>query len=294
MKTLLITGASGFLGYNIIEQNIKNWNICALTNQRKFSFRNITQAYCNLTDEELLKNTLESIKPDAIIHLAAISDTNYCEANVEMAKEVNILASINLASYAADRSIPFIFTSTDLVFDGKKGNYDEKDNTNPLNEYGKQKAFAEKGILSINKNACVLRMPLMFGYAGYYSQSFLQPFIQNIKNNKEQMLFTDEYRSILDGKSAAKGILLALDNGWKGIYHLGGNEKISRYDFGLKVCEKYSLDKQLLIPTLQKKLKLTAARPADVSLYSNKAKSEGFVAEDLAYAIAQLKESIEV
>lgn len=294
MKTLLITGASGFLGYNVIEQNISNWNICALTNHRKFSFRNITQVYCNLANEKLLNNSLESIKPDAIIHLAAISDTNYCESNIEIAKQVNITASINLASYASGRNIPFIFISTDLVFDGIKGNYDETDNTYPLNEYGKQKAFTEKEILSLNKNACVLRMPLMFGYAGYYSQSFLQPFIENIKSNKKQMLFTDEYRSILDGKSAAKGIMLALDNNWKGIYHLGGNEKISRYDFGLRICDEYSLDKELLIPTLQKDLKLAAPRPADVTLNSNKARRVGFVAEDIAYAIAQLKESIKV
>lgn len=271
MKTLLLTGATGFLGYNFLQQDLSNYNVVAVTHQRKFSFpKNIKTIAINLANTESINNALQHIRPDAIVHLAAISNANFCEENQGLSQQVNVAATLQLATWCSNHQPQFIFTSTDLVFDGIKGNYNETDAVNPLSIYGKQKAEAEKSVLEIYPNACVLRMPLMFGYGGAYAQSFMQPFLQKLQNGESLQLFTDEYRSAVGGYSAAKGILLALQHYWKGLYHLGGKEKLSRYDFGLLLCEVFGIDKNLIVPTLQKEVKMAAPRPADVTLNSEK------------------------
>jgi dTDP-4-dehydrorhamnose reductase len=276
MKTLLVTGASGFLGYNFLQLDLSHWKVITLTHQRLFEHETVKSVRCDIADIDLLSETLKKMKPHAVVHLAALSNTNYCEENPELSHKVNVEATVCLAEYCATHNTPFLFSSTDLVFDGTKGNYTETDTVNPLMLYGRQKAMAEKLILDLNKTACILRLPLMFCDGGKNAQSFLQPLLQKLKAGDKVFLFTDEFRSVAGGASVAKGIKLALENNWQGIYHLGGKEKISRYDLGLLICEVFGLDKNLIVPTLQSELKPVATRPPDVSLNSDKAYRLGY------------------
>jgi dTDP-4-dehydrorhamnose reductase len=174
------------------------------------------------------------------------------------------------------------------VFNGLKGNYTETDQTDPVNIYGKQKVSAEKNVLEIYSEACVLRMPLMFGNGGSYAQSFMQPFLQKLQKEESLQLFIDEYRSVVGGYSASKGILHALNNNWQGMYHLRGKEKLSRYDFGLLLCEAFGIDKKLIAPALQSDVKMAAPRPPDVSLHSAKAFSQGYEPLSVSEELKQL------
>jgi dTDP-4-dehydrorhamnose reductase len=285
MKTLLLTGASGFLGYNFLQLDLNEWNIVALVHQNELKNRNVKQVACDISDLSSLKNTFSEINPDAVVHLAALSNANFCEENAPSTYQVNVSASVCLAELCANRNIPFLFTSTDLVFDGKKGNYTETDTTAPLMAYGKQKAEAEHLIFEKHQNACILRMPLMFGSGG----SFIMQDIAKLKSGQTINLFTDEYRSIVGGMSAAKGIKLALDNNWKGINHLGGKEKISRYEFGLIVCDTFGFDKSLLISKLQSEVTMAAPRPNDVTLNSEKAYRLGYAPLKVSEELKSLK-----
>ena len=136
-------------------------------------------------------------------------------------------------------SIPYVFTSTDLVFDGLNPPYKETDPVSPVNLYGEQKVMAERGILVRYPVAAICRMPLMFGVATPPATSFMQPFMQTLREGKELSLFTDEFRTPVSGKTAAQGLLLAL--AISGIIHLGGKERVSRYDFGRLLIEVLQL-----------------------------------------------------
>jgi len=285
MKTLLLTGASGFLGYNFLQLDLSNWKVVTLFNQHDLQNNNIKKFRCNIANTASLKLILNELKPDAIVHLAAISNANFCEENIELSFRVNVSASVVLAEWSAQNNIPFLFTSTDLVFDGAKGNYDETDVTDPLMVYGKQKAEAEKLIQSVYPDACILRMPLMFGEGG----SFLLHDISKLKSGEPLNLFTDEYRSIVGGKSAAIGIKQALENNRKGIYHLGGKQKLSRYNFGLMICETFGFSKSLIVPKLQSEVKMAAPRPKDVSLNSEKAYRSGYAPLNVEEELYSLK-----
>ena len=282
-RKILITGASGFLGHYLCANKPNDIEIIGQTFSKKAP-ENIQSFPCDLSDESALQVFLEEIRPEGIIHTAAISSPAVCQENQVFSKRVNVQASVQLAKYAAEQNIPFVFTSTDLVFDGKKGNYSENDKPNPLNIYGNQKLEAEQEILKVYPQAAVCRMPLMLGNAPGFPEKFLQQFISKIKQGESFSLFTDEYRSVMGGKSAAKVLWLALEK-MKGLFHLGGPERLSRYDIGIIIANKFGLDKNLLKAIKQEELNFSTPRPKDVSLDSSKAKSLGFnplkTAEDL-------------
>jgi dTDP-4-dehydrorhamnose reductase len=168
-----------------------------------------------------------------------------------------------------------VFTSTDQVFNGLNPPYNEAAPVCPINIYGEQKVMAEMGMLERYPMTAVCRMPLMFGSATPTAQSFIQPFIQTLKEEKELNLFIDEFRTPTSGTTAAKGLLLALEK-VKGIIHLGGKERISRYDFGQLLVEVFQLPSTGIRGCRQKDVKMSAPRPADVSLDSSQAFGLGY------------------
>jgi dTDP-4-dehydrorhamnose reductase len=192
----------------------------------------------------------------------------------ELSYAVNVEATKNIAGICSDYRIPLAFTSTDLVFDGLKGNYSEEDEKNPVSEYGNQKAIAEEEVLKIYPEATVFRLPLMFGHPQASTSNYLQKFITQLQNEEEVNLFTDEFRSVCGAKSISAGILQLI--GHSGIIHLAGTERLSRYEFGLKAATAFQLPISLVQPCLQKEMKMAAPRPPDVSLNITKALNLGY------------------
>lgn len=274
-KKLLLTGASGFLGYHLMRVFAHDWEVYGIGNVNSFHFEGATPVNCDITNYIELGNYFDDIEPDAVIHTAAIADANFCQQNPELSYSVNVDASKNLAGICCDFQIPFAFTSTDLVFDGKKGMYVEGDEKNPMSVYGEQKSAAEDGILEIYPEATVFRMPVMFGYPGASGANYLLKFISQLKNHEVATLFNDEYRSICGAKSISEGILKLLGK-TEGIVHLAGHERLSRYEFGMKAVAAFGLDPATVKVSSQKEMQLAAPRPADVSLDINKAINSGF------------------
>ena len=273
-KKLIITGASGFLGYHLLRAASDIWEIYGITNSKSFDFDKAVAIKCDIRNYIELGNFIDDIEPDAIIHSAAIADANFCEQNKDLSYEVNVEATKNLSGICCDFKIPFAFTSTDLVFDGTKGMYQEDDAKNPVSAYGEQKAVAEDEVLRIYPEATVFRLPIMFGSASASAANYLQKFIAQIKNGEKASLFHDEYRSMCGARSIAKGILQLINE--TGTIHLAGKEKISRYEFGVKAAHAFGLDTSLLQSCSQKDVNMAAPRPADVSLNISKAVSLGY------------------
>ena len=275
-KKLLLTGASGFLGYHLLRVFAPDWEIYGIGNSKAVELAGVTAIKCDITNYIELGNYFDDIEPDAVIHTAAIADANFCQQNPELSYSVNVDAGKNLAGICCDFQIPFAFTSTDLVFDGTKGMYLEDDAKNPLSIYGEQKSLAEDGILQIYPEATVFRIPLMFGYPGASTGNYLFKLISQLEKGETATLFTDEYRSVCGAKSISRGILQLLGK-TGGIVHLAGNERLSRYDFGMKAVQAFGLNPALVKQCSQKEIKSAAPRPADVSLNINKAINSGFL-----------------
>ncbi len=276
MKKLLITGASGFLGWNLSRQAQAQWQVFGICYSDAIVIPNTTIIKIDLRDFSAVKELFTQIQPDAIIHTAAASKPNFCQTNPEESYRINVDASLNIARLCAENQIPCVFTSTDLVFDGTKSFYTETDSVSPISHYGEQKVLTERGMLDIYPKTAVCRMPLMFGKVPPTAISFIQPFIDKLKKGEDLFLFSDEFRTPVSGITAAKGLLLALEKQVSGILHLGGKERISRYQFGELLAEIMQVSTQNIKPCLQKEVPMAAPRSPDTSLDSSKAFALGY------------------
>lgn len=275
MKRLLITGASGFLGWNIIQRAKSDWIITGTFLSHSVNISDCNLIKVDLTNFHALKQLFNQIQPNAVIHTAAITDANFCQKNPLESYRINTEASINIAGLCSDLGIPCLLTSSDLIFDGLNPPYSENDEPSPVSLYGEQKAKAESGMKARYPDTVICRMPLMFGDAGPVAESFIQPLLTAIHSGIEVNLFVDEYRTPVSGRNAAEGMMIAL-NKLSGIIHLGGLERISRYEFGKMLVKLFKIEHAKLNPLKQKDINMPAPRPSDVSLDSSKAMRLGF------------------
>ena len=292
--TLLITGATGFLGQYLIAGARRHWRVAGtfLRTRREDAERllaGIDSGRIDLSDFREVREMLDAVRPKAVIHTAALADPNYCEQHPEESLRVNLQATVNLAGLCGDRGIPFVFTSTDLVFDGSRAPYKEDDPVAPLNLYGEHKALAEQAALERYDEAVICRMPLMFGFSGNGRVPFFQRMVGEFRAGREMTLFADELRTPVSGPTAAAGLLLAAGSGMedeavnpreiervRGVLHLGGRESISRYEMGLQILDILGLTGELAQPVSFRDVPAIAARAANVSLDSSRAYELGF------------------
>lgn len=302
MKKLLITGASGFLGWHLCRFARKTWQVygiyysqaiasrypqgVASKNPQGIALPQISSIQLDLTDLAALTTYFQILKPDAVIHAAAISSPNACQENPSHSYAINVNTSWHLAELSAAAQIPYLFTSSEQVFNGLKPPYRESDPVCPINQYGEQKVAAEVGILERHPTATVCRMPLMYGVAP--RPSFIQPFIATLKAGKLLNLFTDEIRNPVSSTDAARGILMALEKQVTGYLHLGGKERLSRYEMGLLLVDILQIKDAKLNACRQADVQMSAPRPPDASLDSSLAFSLGYAPRSIREELKEL------
>ncbi|MFM7426700.1 MAG: SDR family oxidoreductase [Elainella sp.] len=307
MKKLLITGLSSFLGWHLAEmaQTQGNspvqpapdpleatasanpgWQVYGTYHSRPVQLAGVTAFPLDLTDFASLKLIIQSLRPDAVLHVAALSSPNACQSQPELSHQINVIASCNLAGLCADAQIPCLFTSSEQVFDGRQPPYRETDPVCPINTYGEHKAAAEAGMQARWPQVAICRLPLLFGVAP--ADSFIQPWIRSLRAGKPLDLFTDEIRNPAWAKDVAVGMFLALAQ-VQGIIHLGGPERISRYELGRLLAEVLQISDPLLNPRRQSEVTMAAPRPPDVTLDSSLAFSLGYCPHGLRQALTLLK-----
>jgi dTDP-4-dehydrorhamnose reductase len=294
---LLVTGASGFLGW-YIGQAATDWEVYGVYHQHstmtsgrsKTNAPNLRPIALDLTDTAALQECFAQLRPDAVIHAAALSQPNACQDNPALSYKINVLAPFYIAIECQQLGIPCVFTSSEQVFDGTQAPYRESDPPNPINLYGEHKALAESGMLARHDQMAVCRMPLMFG-AVPHASSFIQPFIQRLRSGERLQAFTDEIRMPLSGWDAAQGLLLALGQ-HQGILHLGGKESLSRYTIAQILVDVLAIASARIEPCLQTDVKMAAPRPADLSMDSAIAFNLGFNPQDFRSGLGVIRDRL--
>jgi dTDP-4-dehydrorhamnose reductase len=276
---IFITGASGFLGGHLVHLLSKNHKVIGSYKSYCFNTKNVDAIQCDLVDQNSFIDLLNLHKPDIIIHNAALANPERCEENPGLAHKANITSTEIIARYCSKNSLRLVFISTDMVFNGKKGYYSERDPVSPINIYAKTKVKAENIVLSQNKNSVVCRIALMYG-KGFFPREYNSEWLERVLlhkikiNSKEPVqLFTDQYRSMISVLNAAKAIIEAALLDLCGIIHIGGIERISRFEFGKELCEKLNIPVNLIKGVKSEEVVTKALRPLDVSFNISKAKS---------------------
>jgi dTDP-4-dehydrorhamnose reductase len=286
MKKLLITGASGFLGWHLYQIAPEKWQVYGISHRQPIAASSIPSIALDLTDLSAVTTYVQTLQPDAVIHTAALSSPNACQENPTLSHAINVTASLHLAELCAAAQIPFVFTSSEQVFDGLNPPYREGDSVCPINLYGEQKVAAEVGILSRYPTAAICRMPLMYGVAP--RSSFIQPFIATLRSGGALNLFTDEIRNPVSGTVAAQGLLLAIEKQVRGYLHLGGKERLSRYEMGLLLVEILQIENAKINACKQADVKMSAPRPPDASLDSSVAFGLGYAPRSMAVELREI------
>ncbi len=268
MSPLLITGAGGFLGESLCLEARSSWRVFGAFFSRRPQIPDVEWIKADLTLDRDIDRLFKDVRPKALIHSAALSDPNYCETHPKESFAANVKAVEIQAKRCAELKIPFIFMSTDLAFDGRHAPYRETDPPSPLSVYGRHKAEAERTVLKTHPGATVCRLPLMFGFSSIKT-SFLQTMTRNLKNSVSFSLFTDEFRTPMSYFRTARAIIAVLENRLQGMIHIGGPERISRYEFGVLAAKIMGMDYGCIQPRLQQDVPMPAPRPADVSLNSS-------------------------
>ncbi|NNF98991.1 MAG: NAD(P)-dependent oxidoreductase [Desulfobacteraceae bacterium] len=272
---ILITGAGGFLGWALCRQAMPMYTVFGTYLSNPVGIKGVHSIQCDLTRYPEVKTLISEVRPQIVVHAAAVGDPNYCQLHPAETSRINVQSALDLATLCADGHVCFGFTSTDLIFDGQQPPYTEEDAVNPVSVYGEQKAEAEIKILIANPDALVCRMPLMVGFSGSMKIGFARQMVMSILNGDPLNLFIDEYRTPVDIDCAAKGIL-KFTPGLSGVIHLGGRITVSRYDIGRIIASHAGVEGANINAVHQRDVPMPAPRPRDVSLDSSRAFEMGY------------------
>ena len=223
-----ITGANGLIGNYLVQTAPKlapRWRIRALTRDQ-----------FDLLDFAAVRREFQQDKPQLVIHCAAVSTLAGAQANPALARQVNVEVTRLLAELAAE--IQFIFFSTDLVFDGRKGNYLETDAVNPIHVYGETKLAAEQMVLK-NPRHLVVRTSLNAGISLAGNRTFNEQLRHALQTGQRMKLFTDEFRCPISAVETARAIWDLADKGCAGLFHVAGAEKLSRWQIGRLLVQRW-------------------------------------------------------
>ena len=265
---VLVTGASGQLGQYLVHELVRRGvEPKAWSGQTLGEVAGVRLEAVSLADSGQLRAALEELQPSVIIHAGAMSAADDVRRNPALGRTINTDATMVLADWAGHRGARLIYTSTDLVFDGSKAMWTEEDATNPLLEYGRTKSAAEPYVQAA-PGGVVARVSLLYGPTITGRPSFFTTTLDAVRQGQSRQLFTDEWRTPLDYRTAAEVLCgLALDHTEvTGVLHLGGPERISRYDLLLRSVRCLGLDAGLIVPALAARTVMPEPRPQDVSL----------------------------
>jgi dTDP-4-dehydrorhamnose reductase len=218
-----------------------------------------------VTDEPAVASALAEADPGAILHTAAVTSAEASAREPRRAAAVNVAATRYLAAWAAGHDRQFLYTSTDLVFDGAKSWYREQDPAEPIIEYGRTKCAAEPFVLAMPRGL-VARLSLLFGPAGAGKPSFFDLALDALGRGEPRSYFEDEFRTPLDYRSAATILVRLVESGATGIVHVGGRERLSRFELMRRAARARGLDAGLVRANRRADHPAPEPRPADVSL----------------------------
>lgn len=266
---LVITGAGGLLGSALLTKT-KEEEVYSFYNQHMPTLGIPVRA--SLEDASQLARTLQKIKPEAIVHAAALTDVDRCEKERDLANAVNYEATKVIARYAKDQRAFLIYVSTDYVFDGMKGMYHEQDKPAPVNFYGHTKLRGEQAIEELLSEYLIARTSVIYGSTPSSGKVNFALWVLNaLKERKPISVTCDQFVSPTLNTNLANMIMECLERRLTGTLHLAGATRISRLDFASELSRVWSLDSSLISPVEMSKMNWYARRPRDSSLDVTKA-----------------------
>ena len=292
---LLIIGGSGFLGWHLVKTAAAQYDVSWTHCQHALNIAESPDSYrLDIQQPDEVRAVIEQVEPEVIIHTSAMTNADLCETHRSLAHSLNVDGTRNVAECAEEVGAKLIYISTDLVFDGLHGNYRERSATKPVNYYGETKLAGERVVKEVMSKYLIVRVALMYGNSNSVHGCFTDWMRNGLQQRHEVTLFTDQYRTPLFVNDAAQAILeLAEKSPENETYHLGGSERLNRYEFGLKFCQIFGYDPKYLRAVTMNDIPSLVPRGADCSLNNHKAqKLLSFTLSDAASGLEKMRREL--
>ncbi|MBL8007353.1 MAG: dTDP-4-dehydrorhamnose reductase [Ignavibacteria bacterium] len=290
---ILVTGSNGLLGQSItsIFTRESDFDII-LTSAEEKSFLSYGHHYemLDITKKDDVKRITDYYSPDVVINCAAYTIVDKCETERELSWKINVDGVKNLIIAARRNKSKIIHYSSDYVFDGKNGPYTEESVPNPISFYGREKLASENALITSDINFAIIRTVVLYGIGVGIKQNFVLWFIDKLRNNEPVNIVTDQISNVTNIDDLAFGTLKIAEKDLRGIYNIAGEDILSRYEFALKICDVFKLNKDLVRPVITATLNQPAPRPLKSGLTTFKMQSElGFKPMDSLEGLRLLK-----
>ena len=278
MKRILITGSNGLLGQKIVEllSRSSSYNLLLTSKQEQSVFEEETLPYRQLdaTDKQEVRKVVDEIEPDVIIHTAAMTNVDQCEIEREAAWRSNVGSMENLVHAAKLVGARVIHLSTDYVFDGKNGPYDECARPNPLGYYGRTKLASENVLHTSGILHTIVRTMVLYGVGYGVKLNFILWLLKNLSEGKPIKVVDDQIGNPTLVDDLAYAIIKIMELERTGLYHIAGPDLVSRYDFALAFAQAFNFKPELITPIKTTALKQPAPRPLKSGFITLKAQTD--------------------
>ncbi len=297
MKRIMIIGSNGLLGQKVAELCIRGSNyqlmLCSIEPTSLITLPDVPYTMLDMTVKKEVKDAVASFEPDVILNCAAMTNVDACERERELAWKVNVTGLENIIEAAKRKRSRIVHISSDYIFDGKNGPYDENEKPEPLSYYGKTKLAGENALRTSGLDYLIARTMVLYGYSPGVKLNFALWLVQSLDAGTHVKIVDDQYGNPTLVDDLAYGLLRGVELGKLGIYNIAGREIVTRYVFAIRLAEKFGFDPGLISPVKTADLNQPAPRPLKSGLITLKAETElGITPSNVDEGLTILKSQI--
>ncbi len=299
MNKILITGSNGLLGQKLVYKLLKDKTHEIIATARGDNRLKVKEGYefisLDITNEKNVDDVISSVNPDVVINTAAMTNVDQCETEIDMADLLNVQAVEFIVNACIKNKIFLVHLSTDFIFDGKDGPYNESAEANPLSFYGMTKLKAEQIILNSKVKAAILRTVLVFGIVDDMSRSNIVLWAKGaFEKGTPINVVDDQFRTPTLAEDLADGCMLAADQEITGIFNISGKDFMSIYELVERVGKFWNLNTSNMTKVPSSTLNQPAKRPPITGFVLNKAMGIlGYNPRSFEEGLEVVKEQIE-
>lgn len=295
---ILVTGSNGLLGQKLVHKLSKDPEVELIATSRGENRLKEASGYTyrsmDITNKTEVTEIIGELQPDVVINTAAMTNVDACEAQKEQCHALNVDAVQYLVEACMAYNTHLVHLSTDFIFDGEDGPYDEEAEPNPLSYYGKSKLMAEEIIQKSEVKAAILRTVLVYGIAEDMSRSNIVLWAKGaLEQGKKINVVDDQFRSPTLAEDLADGCILAAKKKAEGIYNISGEDQLSVLEIVWHVADHWNLDKSIITAVSSNTLNQPAKRPPKTGFILDKARRDlGYNPHSFQQGLAMVEEQM--